>query len=283
MHDELQYLNLVRTVLDSGELRNDRTGTGTWSIFSPPDTRWSLEDHTLPLLTTKFVPFHSVAQELLFFISGKEDTQFLTDRKVRIWDANTSRQALDHAGKHHIPAGHIGKGYGFQWRHFGACQHGHGVDQLAQVITDIKLRPHSRRHVVSAWNPAQEADMALPPCHVLFQFYVHKDQTLSCKMTQRSVDMGLGAPFNIASYSLLTHMIAHLTGLKARSFIHSMGDTHVYLNHIETLKVQLTRAPHPFPRLEFNRQVQDIDDFTYDDFRLVDYRHHPRLTMEMST
>jgi len=294
VHEEYQYLHLVQRVLERGEERNDRTGTGTMAVFSPEPTEWTLANGTLPLLTTKAVPFQAVANELLFFISGRVDTQWLKDHKVSIWDANTSRQSLDAQGKTHIPTGHIGKGYGFQWRHFGG-EYGKvssdgkpddilksGVDQLAKVIEDIKLRPHSRRHIVTAWNPAQEQDMALPPCHLMFQFYVHNDETLSCAMTQRSCDLMLGVPFNIASYSLLTHMVAHVTGLKARTFHHHMMDTHIYNDHREGAKVQLDRTPYPFPSIEFKRPVSNIDEFTLEDFQLTGYQHHPKIVMKMS-
>ena len=205
-----------------------------------------------------------------------------------IWEGNSSREFLDSVGLSHREEGDLGPVYGFQWRHFGADyvdMHadyaGQGVDQLADVINKIKSRPDDRRIILCAWNPSDLNKMALPPCHCLVQFYVANGE-LSCQLYQRSADMGLGVPFNIASYALLTHMIAHVTNLKAGEFVHTLGDTHVYLNHVEPLKEQLKREPRPFPKLVIKRDVENIEDFTIEDFEVKDYDPHPKITMAMA-
>jgi len=287
LHQELQYLNLVREVLECGQERQDRTGVGTLSLFGK-QMRFDLRKE-FPLLTTKRVFWRGVVEELLWFVRGSTDSELLHSKGVNIWDGNGSRDFLDSIGKQERAVGDLGPVYGFQWRHFGAkyidkdMDYSHqGFDQLAWVIHMIKNAPTSRRIVMSAWNPLDVPDMALPPCHVMCQFYVGPNQELSCQMYQRSCDLGLGVPFNIASYALLTCMIAHVCGLKPGWFIHSLGDTHVYLNHIEALREQLEREPLPFPRLKINEAVRDIDKFTRQDFELTGYDPHPALKMPMA-
>jgi dihydrofolate reductase/thymidylate synthase len=285
--EERQYLDLVREILEKGNRRGDRTGTGTLSVFGR-SMRFDLRGGRIPLLTTKRVYWKGVVEELLWFISGSTDARVLARSGVHIWDGNTSREFLDSRGLTHYKEGDIGAGYGYQWRHFGAEYKGmdadytgQGVDQLADLIKTIKANPTDRRMILSAWNPADLGKMVLPPCHMFAQFYVN-DGELSCLMHQRSCDMGLGVPFNIASYALLTHMIAQVCGLRAGEFIHSMGDCHVYLNHIDALKQQLEREPRDFPTLKINPEVTDIDAFKADDFTLSDYNPHPTIAMPMA-
>ncbi|TIB63949.1 hypothetical protein E3P78_01481 [Wallemia ichthyophaga] len=301
--NEDAYLDLIRRVLDHGNSRGDRTGTGTISLFAPQNMRFTLSDNTLPLLTTKRVFWRGVAEELLWFISGSTHANQLSDKGVKIWDGNGSRHFLDKLGFHDREVGDLGPVYGFQWRHFGASYQGpahdytgEGVDQLAQVINTIKTNPYDRRIILSAWNPLDIPQMALPPCHVLAQFYVtdpdsgdggdsasshtnHESgkKKLSCLLYQRSADLGLGIPFNIASYALLTHMIAHVTHTDAHELIIQLGDAHVYSNHIDALRTQLKREPRPLPKLQFKRNVQDIDSFTFDDFVVDGYNPHAKI------
>jgi len=279
-------LNLIRTIIDKGKVKEDRTGTGTISIFGA-QMRYDLRE-SFPLLTTKRVFWRGVAEELLWFVKGCTDANVLTEKKVHIWDMNGTREFLDKRGLTDREVGDLGPIYGFQWRHFGAKYvnkdtdyTGQGVDQLAQVIETIKTNPTDRRIIMSAWNPTDLPEMALPPCHSFCQFYVC-DGELSCQMYQRSCDMGLGVPFNIASYALLTYMIAHVCDLKPGELIHTLGDAHVYLNHVEPLKKQLNRIPKPFPTLTFARKVENIDDFTFEDFILEGYEHHPKIKMDMA-
>ena len=286
-HEEYQYLDLVRDVLQNGVQRGDRTGTGTLSTFGRT-MRFSLRDNAMPLLTTKRTFWRGVAEELLWFISGDTSAKTLQDKNIHIWDGNGSREYLDSIGLTDREEGDLGPVYGFQWRHFGAnykTMHddytGQGVDQLSKLIETIKTNPNDRRMVLSAWNPAAFHLMALPPCHMFAQFYVANGE-LSCQMYQRSADMGLGVPFNIASYSLLTHMLAHCTGLKAGEFIHVIGDCHVYTNHVEPLKEQLTREPRPFPKLHIKTANTDIDKFSYEDFEIVGYNPHKSIKMKMA-
>lgn len=249
--------------------------------------RFNLRDQ-FPLLTTKRVFWRGVAEELLWFIKGSTDARLLQNKNIRIWDGNSTREFLDGMGFKDREEGDLGPVYGFQWRHFGAkytdCHgnyDGQGIDQLKEVIERIKKNPTDRRIIMSAWNPVDIPQMALPPCHCLAQFYVSNGE-LSCMLYQRSADMGLGVPFNIASYALLTYMIAHITNLKPGDFVHTLGDTHVYLNHVEPLKEQLERTPRPFPKLVFKRKVENIDDFTFDDFEIQDYKPYPSIKMEMA-
>jgi thymidylate synthase len=241
-----------------------------------------------PLLTTKRVFWRGLAEELLWFIKGSTDAKLLQAKNIRIWDGNSTREFLDASGFHSREVGDLGPVYGFQWRHFGAdyktCTDdyaGQGIDQLKDVIERIKMNSNDRRIIMTAWNPIDIPQMALPPCHCLVQFYV-ANRELSCQLYQRSADMGLGVPFNIASYALLTYMIAHVTNLKPGDFVHTFGDCHVYLNHIEPLKEQLERKPRSFPQLKIKRQVTDIDDFTFDDFEIIGYDPYPTIKMEMA-
>ena len=293
--EEVQYLSLIRKILKNGIVRGDRTGTGTKSLFGA-QMRFDLRDGTLPLLTTKKTFWRGVAEELLWFISGSTNANLLKEKKVRIWDGNASKEFLESRGLGHREEGDLGPVYGFQWRHFGADyidMHtdytGKGVDQLAQCIDKIKNNPEDRRILMSAWNPSALDEMALPPCHLLCQFYVDTTANeVSCHMYQRSADMGLGVPFNIASYALLTHLIAHVTGRKPGELVHTLGDAHVYMNHIEPLKEQLERTPRPFPKLFIDDNVGDdktpksIDDFTYEDLHVVGYHPHEKISMKMA-
>jgi len=286
-HEEYQYLEIIEDILEHGNQKSDRTGTGTKSVFGR-QMRFSLRDGTFPLLTTKKTFYRGIAEELFWFIRGSTNAIELKEKKVMIWEGNSSREFLDSVGLSHREVGDLGPVYGFQWRHFGAeysdmhaDYSGQGVDQLAEVIHKIKNKPDDRRIIMCAWNPKDIPRMALPPCHCLVQFYVANSE-LSCQLYQRSADMGLGVPFNIASYALLTHMIAHVTDLKPGEFVHTLGDTHVYLNHVEPLKEQLTRDPKPFPKIVIKRKVENIEDFTIDDFEVQGYDPHPKITMEMA-
>jgi len=286
-HEEYQYLDMIRECIEKGVERGDRTGTGTLSTFGRT-MRYSLRGDTFPLLTTKKTFWRGVAEELIWFVKGCTNAKELAAKKVRIWDGNGSKEFLESRGLGHREEGDLGPVYGFQWRHFGAeykDMHadyaGQGVDQLKNVIDLIKNNPTSRRIVMTAWNPKDQPLMALPPCHMFCQFYVANGE-LSCQMYQRSADMGLGVPFNIASYSLLTRMIAQVCGLKAGEFIHVIGDCHVYKNHVEPLKKQLEREPRPFPKLKINPDVKDIDGFQYSDFEITDYKPYPAIKMKMA-
>lgn len=285
VHEEHQYLDLVRRILDTGIRKGDRTGTGTLSLFGA-QMRFSLRD-SFPLLTTKRVFWRGVAEELFWFIHGSTDANKLKEKDIHIWDGNSSREFLDSRGFTARQVGDLGPVYGFQWRHFGAeykdmgtDYKGKGVDQLKQVIDTIKRNPNDRRMLMSAWNPAAVHEMALPPCHLLAQFYVANGE-LSCQMYQRSCDMGLGVPFNIASYALLTCLIAKVTGLKAGEFVHTLGDAHVYLNHTDALREQLQREPRRFPQLEI-RHKENIEDFCFDDLKLIGYNPHKSIVMKMA-
>ncbi|XP_061878067.1 thymidylate synthase isoform X1 [Entelurus aequoreus] len=305
--DERGYLNQVRLILDHGRKKGDRTGTGVLSVFGA-QTRYSLRDQ-FPLLTTKKVFWKAVLEELLWFIKGSTNSKELSEKGVKIWDANGSRSFLDKCGFTDREEGDLGPVYGFQWRHFGAeytNMHadytGQGVDQLQKVIDTIKSNPEDRRIIMCAWNPKDLPLMALPPCHTLCQFYVC-DGELSCQLYQRSGDMGLGVPFNIASYALLTYMIAHVTDLKVTSspffqclptpdmypasfqpgdFVHTLGDAHIYTNHVKPLEEQLKREIRPFPKMNILRKVESIDDFRAEDFEIVGYNPHPAIKMEMA-
>ncbi|CAG7835885.1 unnamed protein product [Allacma fusca] len=287
--DEQQYLDLIKNVLDNGSTRTDRTGVGTISIFGA-QMKFNLRNDTFPLLTTKKVFYKGILRELLWFIRGSTNANELKEEGVHIWDGNSSREFLDSLGFHEREEGDLGPVYGFQWRHFGAeyktmkdNYEGAGVDQLQQVISMIKNNPDSRRIIMTAWNPSDLPLMALPPCHCLAQFYVDiSKQELSCQLYQRSADIGLGVPFNIASYALLTKMIAHVTGLKPGDFVHTLGDAHVYSNHVEALKVQIGRTPRPFPTLSITRTVEDIERFKVEDFSLSGYDPYPKIEMQMA-
>lgn len=256
------YHDLLTSLLESGTRKSDRTGTGTLSLFGH-QMRFNLRDG-FPLLTTKNVHMRSIIHELLWFLSGDTNIGYLRENKVTIWD-----EWADEFGD-------LGPVYGHQWRHFGSQPGFAGVDQIAEVIERIKSDPDSRRLIVSAWNPVDVPKMALPPCHALFQFYV-ADGRLSCQLYQRSADAFLGIPFNIACYSLLTHMVAHVTNLDVGDFVHSLGDVHLYLNHVEQAQLQLSRSPRPLPTLKIKRKVDDIFSFCYDDFEIQNYDPHPGI------
>jgi thymidylate synthase len=292
--EEQAYLDLVQNIIDNGEFRPDRTGTGTYSLFAPPQLRFNLSNGTFPLLTTKKVFMKGILHELLWFIKGSTNAKLLSEKGVKIWEGNGSREYLDSLGLTDRREGDLGPVYGFQWRHFGAeykdCDSDYsnqGFDQLAEVINTLKTNPYDRRIIMSAWNPPAFKEMALPPCHVFCQFYVNfpKDGSkprLSCQMYQRSCDMGLGVPFNIASYALLTYMIAMVVDMEPGDFIHVMGDAHVYSNHVDAVKEQLQRTPRTFPKLNIKRKVNDIDDFKFEDFEVVDYDPYGPIKMKMA-
>lgn len=287
--DELKYLSLMRRILNEGEERPDRTGTGTLSIFSPSEIHYSLLDNTIPILTTKKVVWKKGLLELLWYISGGTSSKQLEAVGVNYWKGNSSREFLDSVGLTQNEEGDLGPLYGYQWRHWGAeykgwreNYDGQGIDQLKNLIEGIKTNPYSRRHILSSWNVSILKEIALPPCHSFFQMYVSTDGYLDCKLYQRSCDIFLGCPLNILCYSALTHMIAHLTDLKPRKFIHSFGDVHIYKNHVEAVKKQLSRNTMPFPKLYFKRKVNDIDDFKIDDFIVEDYYCHEFIKADMA-
>ncbi len=261
-----QYLNLIQDILDNGAVKTDRTGTGTKSIFGH-QMRFNLEEG-FPLITTKKLHLKSIIHELLWFLKGDTNVHYLQENGVRIWN-----EWADEDGD----LGHI---YGYQWRSWPDYNGGH-IDQIKEVIRQIKETPDSRRMIVSAWNVADLDKMNLPPCHLLFQFYV-ADGRLSLQLYQRSADTFLGVPFNIASYALLLMMVAQVTGLKAGDFVHTTGDTHLYLNHLDQARLQLTREPRPLPRMVINPEVKDIFDFKYEDFKLEDYNPWPHIAAKVS-
>ena len=256
-----QYLNLLDHVLKNGAKKEDRTGTGTISSFGY-QMRFNLQEG-FPLLTTKKLHLKSIIYELLWFLNGDTNIKYLNDNKVRIWDEWADEN------------GDLGNIYGYQWRSWPS-PNGESVDQISQIIDSIKNNPDSRRHIVSAWNVGDIKNMALPPCHILFQFYV-ADGKLSCQLYQRSADIFLGVPFNIASYAILLKMVAQATGLEPYEFIHTLGDAHIYTNHIEQVKLQLTREPRTLPNLKMNPDKKDIFSFEFDDFELENYDPHPHI------
>jgi len=261
-----QYLDLLKHVLQTGVRKSDSTGTGTISVFGY-QMRFNLQDG-FPLLTTKKLHFKSIAYELLWFLRGDTNIKFLTDHGITIWNEWADQY------------GNLGPVYGYQWRSWPAASGKH-IDQISQVIDSLRKNPDSRRHIVSAWNVGEIDKMALPPCHILFQFYVAEGK-LSCQLYQRSADIFLGVPFNIASYSLLTCMMAQITGLQPGEFIHTLGDAHLYLNHIEQAKLQLTRTPRKLPTLRLNPDVKDIFSFRYEDFIIEGYDPHPHIKADIS-
>jgi len=256
-----QYLNLLERVLEEGVDKSDRTGTGTRSVFGH-QMRFDLEEG-FPALTTKKLHFRSIIHELLWFLQGNTNVKYLQDNGVRIWNEWADEN------------GELGPIYGYQWRSWPSASGKH-IDQISQVIESIQKNPNSRRHIVSAWNVGELENMALPPCHILFQFYV-ADGKLSCQLYQRSADIFLGVPFNIASYALITMMIAQVSGLKAGDFVHTLGDAHIYNNHMEQVKLQLTRDTRALPKMKLNPNVKSIFDFKYEDFELTDYDPHPTI------
>ena len=261
-----QYHDLLQHVLENGTKKEDRTGIGTISVFGY-QARYNLE-HGFPLVTTKKLHTRSIFFELLWFLRGETNIQFLKDNKVTIWDEWASEN------------GDLGPIYGKQWRYWETSD-GRTVDQITNVIEQIKRNPDSRRHLVIAFNPGDVDKMALPPCHAFFQFYVANGK-LSCQLYQRSADIFLGVPFNIASYALLTHMVAQVCNLKVGEFIHTMGDAHIYLNHLEQVKLLLSREPKPLPQLVLNPEIKNIFDFKYEDIKIVGYDPHPVIKAEVA-
>lgn len=256
-----QYLDLMRHVCENGVRKEDRTGVGTLSVFGY-QMRFNLGDG-FPAVTTKKLHLRSIIHELLWFLRGDTNIRYLRDNRVTIWDEWADEE------------GELGPVYGYQWRSWPAPD-GRAIDQITRAVEQIQTNPHSRRHIVSAWNVADIERMALPPCHALFQFYMAEGR-LSCQLYQRSADIFLGVPFNIASYALLTLMVAQVTGYKPGEFVHTFGDAHLYLNHLAQADLQLSREPYPLPTMRINPNVRSIFDFRYEDFELVDYHCHPHI------
>jgi thymidylate synthase len=261
-----QYLELLDFVMKNGVRKEDRTGTGTLSVFGYT-MRFNLQEG-FPVMTTKKLHLRSIIHELLWFLKGETNIKYLHENNVTIWDEWANEN------------GDLGPIYGYQWRSWPAAE-GRSIDQIARVVENIKRNPDSRRHIVSAWNVGDLDKMALPPCHILFHFYIAGGK-LSCLLYQRSCDIFLGVPFNIASYALLTMMVAQVTGLVAYEFVHVLGDAHIYLNHTEQVRLQLTREPYPLPRMNLNPERTSIFDFVYDDFRLENYLAHPHIRGEIA-
>ena len=257
----IQYLDLLRHVLNHGKFKPDRTGTGTYSVFGA-QLRFALRD-SFPLVTTKKTHLKSITHELLWFLRGETNVKSLTANGVTIWDEWADAD------------GNLGRIYGAQWTDWRTAD-GRSINQIDEVIAQIKKNPDSRRHIVTAWNPGEIGTMALPPCHALFQFYVSEGE-LSCQLYQRSADIFLGVPFNIASYALLVLMVAQVCGLKPGDFVHTFGDLHLYANHVEQAKLQLSREPRPLPQMKLNPTVKNIGDFKFEDFELMNYDPHPGI------
>jgi len=289
-HQEEQYLGLIRQILENGNREEGRNGF-TRSIFGH-SMRFSLKDGCLPLLTTKKVAWKTCFKELIWFMKGCTDNKELTKQNVHIWDDNSTREFLDGRGLHDNEEGDLGPVYGHQWRHFNAeykdCHTdytGKGVDQMRYIIDNLKTEEgrKSRRLLMSAWNPCQINDMALPPCHVLIQFNVRQNKYLSCSLYQRSCDIGLGVAFNIASYSFLTHIMAKHCGLIAEDFVYFMGNAHIYEEHIDAMKLQITHIPKPFPTIVFNDNSthENIEDYSLSDFKVENYVSYDKIKMQM--
>jgi thymidylate synthase len=274
-----QYLELLDAVMSQGEDRDDRTGVGTRSLFGW-QSRYDLADG-FPLLTTKRVHTRSIIVELLWFLAGRTDNDWLNDRGVTIWDEWSTPEQTARFGR---PAGELGPTYGHQWRNFGATPLGDGtyaddgVDQLARLVSEIRTNPSSRRLVVSGWHAGEAEQVALPPCHTLFQFHISTDRRLSCQLYQRSADLFLGVPFNIASYALLTHMVAQACDLRPGVFVHTFGDVHLYRNHFEQVRLQRTRQPKALPRLVLDPDIRELDDFTLESITVEGYDPEPSIS-----
>jgi thymidylate synthase len=293
IHEEYQYINLIKKIIDEGSWEEGRNGK-TKSIFGE-SMRFSLKNGKIPILTTKKTAWKTCLKELLWFIRGETDNKLLQKQGVHIWDGNASKEFMESRGLGHYPEGMLGKIYGFQWRHFNAesdlktgkavydKEGNRGIDQLQQIIDALKdpKQRTSRRLIMTAWNPCQLDEMALPPCHVMCQFNVHDGNKLSCALTQRSVDASLGLPFNIASYSFLTHLLAEHCGLEAYEFIHFMGNCHIYEDHIEPMKAIFDRTPYAFPTLEIYRKKENINDYEMEDFFVSNYQCHEAIKMKM--
>lgn len=287
--EESDYLYLLTNILNRGSKKEDRTGVGTLGVFGT-NLRFSLKDYTLPLLTTKKMFLRGIIEELLFFIRGDTNTKILEEKNVNIWKGNTSREFLDSRSLFDLPEGSLGKGYGYQWRNFGGTEldwkpyHKDGIDQLKVALKMIKENPNSRRIIVSAWNPQQLKDMALEPCHMMFQFQVDNGK-LNLLWYQRSVDSFLGLPFNIASYAVLTMLFAKATNLEPGDLVFSGGDTHIYNNHIQQVVEQTQRAPYEFPKLNIKvpiNSIEDMEKLSFEDFELINYNSHPSIKAEMA-
>ena len=261
-----QYLDLLDHVLKNGPRKSDRTGTGTISVFGY-QMRFDLNEG-FPVMTTKKLHLRSIIHELLWFLKGETNVKYLNDNKVTIWNEWADEN------------GDLGPIYGYQWRSWPTAD-GQHIDQISQLVNSIKTNPDSRRHLINAWNVGEISKMALPPCHILFQFYV-ADGRLSCQLYQRSADIFLGVPFNIASYALLTLMMAQVCGLKPGDFVHTFGDAHIYLNHVDQVNLQLSRKPFPLPEMKLNPEIKSIFDFKFEDFELVNYQAHPTIKGEIS-
>jgi thymidylate synthase len=262
----IEYLELLDHILQNGESKNDRTGTGTLSVFGY-QMRFDLSKG-FPLVTTKKLHIRSIVYELLWFLSGDTNIRYLNDNGVSIWNEWADNN------------GDLGPVYGKQWRSWSSPNN-ETIDQISNLLVNIRKNPDSRRHIISAWNVSDVEHMALPPCHCLFQFYVSNNK-LSCHLYQRSADVFLGVPFNIASYALLTHMIAHVSNLKVGDFVHTFGDAHIYTNHIEQVKIQLQRKPMNLPKIELNNSVNNLFDFQYDDIKIIDYESHPHIKAKVA-
>ncbi|KAI3385327.1 hypothetical protein SNEBB_002766 [Seison nebaliae] len=297
MNDEINYINLIRDVLENGERRGDRTGTGTISRFGT-QCRYSLKNNQFPLLTTKKMFTRGIIEELLWFIRGSTDAKELQDKNVHIWDGNSNRKFLVDNGFDDYDEGDLGPIYGFQWRHFGAeyvdCKtnyEGNGIDQLKYCVDEIRNNPSSRRIVMCAWNAKDLKKQVVPPCHCMVQFYVNfvdgTPKYLSGQLYQRSADIGLGVPFNIASYSILLVMMAHVCQLEPGEFVHTMGDSHIYLDHVEPLKEQITRQIRNKPKIFIKKErlnlIKELNDYHVDDFIIEGYQPHDRISMKMSS
>lgn len=290
-NEELQYLNLIKHILNVGSSKEDRTGVGTIGVFGT-QLRFSLKNNTLPLLTTKKMFTRGIIEELLFFIRGETDTKKLEEKGVNIWKGNTSREFLDSRGLRYLPTGSLGKGYGYQWRNFGGKEmpfnyksyHKDGVDQLSNALNLIKNDPASRKIIVSAWNPQQLKDMALEPCHMMFQFQVDNGK-LNLHWYQRSVDTFLGLPFNIASYAILNMLFAKAAQLEPGDLVFSGGDTHIYKNHFHQAVEQSQRTPYQFPTLDISASISSIEDMenlSFDNFIVNNYISHPAIKADMA-
>jgi len=287
-HDENQYLNLIDDILKENDEFIGRNGK-TLAVFGSA-MHFSLENNIIPFLTTKKLAWKTCLKELLWFIKGQTSNNILNNQKVNIWNGNSTREYLDSRGLSHYKENDLGPIYGFQWRHFNAeyndCDTDYsnkGIDQLASIIEQLKNPEtrNSRRLIMTAWNPCQLNEMALPPCHILCQFNVSKNNKLSCSLYQRSGDVGLGVPFNIASYSFLTHLIAHHTGLIAHEFVYYLGNAHIYDDHIEGLKTQIERQPYTFPKLTITNNYNSIEDYTINDFNIENYEFHENINLLM--
>lgn len=286
---EQLYLQSLNLILENGQVRNDRTGAGTLSVFGH-HMRIDISKN-IPLLTTKRVPWKSVIAELLWFVKGQTDASILEQQGVRIWKDNSTRAFLDNRGLTELPEGDIGAGYGFQWRHFGAnyktCKEdyaGEGVDQLAKVIDQLKNDPFSRRICMTAWNPSAIDQMALPPCHMFVQFYVDDAKRLSCHLYQRSADMFLGFPWNLFSYSVLTYLLAKRCDLEPHELLITIGDMHLYQNHLGQVEEQLKRNPYPLPTLKLSEatKTKPLEELQVDDFEVIHYNHWPTISAPMN-